>query len=61
MFAFLRRGVITRNTKGAPDDIAKELTFKHFKLMPEIVSVLNNSMGIQTPSPVQQLAIPHLI
>lgn len=59
---FLRRSVITRNTRTTPNvNVAKELTFKQFKLMPEIVSVLENSLNIQTPSPVQSLAIPHLI
>jgi superfamily II DNA/RNA helicase len=63
-FKFLsisRRSIVTRNTKHPDVDIQKELTFKAFKLMPEIVSVLNNSLNILTPSPVQQLAIPHLI
>ena len=62
MLKFIKRSVITRNTRTSPNvDVAKELTFKQFRLMPEIVSVLNNSLGIQTPSPVQGLAIPHLI
>ena len=62
MFQFLRRTVVTRNQKTPFDkNLSKELTFKHFQLMPEIVNVLNESVGIQTPSPVQQLAIPHLI
>ena len=59
--SFCRRSIVTRNTKHPDVDIKKELTFKSFKLMPEIVAVLNNSLSIQTPSPVQQLAIPHLI
>jgi superfamily II DNA/RNA helicase len=47
------RTVVTRNKKNSPDvDIQKELTFKSFKLMPEIVSVLNNKLQIQTPSPI---------
>ena len=57
-----RRSVLTRLTQGAPDvDIARELSFKQFRLMPELTSVLSNSLGIETPSPVQALAIPHLI
>ena len=51
--SFSRRNIITRNTKHPDVDIQKELTFKAFKLMPEIVSVLNNSLNILTPSPVQ--------
>lgn len=46
MISLLRRGVITRNSKVYEVDVAKELTFKTFKLMPEIVSVLNNSLSI---------------
>jgi hypothetical protein len=54
-FKFLslsRRSIVTRNNKHPDVDIAKELTFKTFKLMPEIVSVLNNSLNILTPSPI---------
>lgn len=41
--------------------MAKELTFKKFGLLKEIDFVLENDLGIKTPSPIQQLAIPHLI
>jgi len=46
LLSFCKRTIVTRNTKHPVVDIQKELTFKSFKLMPEIVSVLNNSMGI---------------
>jgi hypothetical protein len=42
----MRRSVITRNSKLLEVDVAKELTFNTFKLMPELVSVLNNSLKI---------------
>ena len=42
-------------------DIQKELTFKKFKLLPEIVDVLENDLNIRAPTPIQKLAIPHLI
>ena len=41
--------------------MSKELTFKSFKLLPEIVSVLENQLDFITPTPIQRLAIPHLI
>ena len=37
------------------------MTFKKFKLLPEIVDVLGNDLNIRTPTPIQKLAIPHLI
>ena len=42
-------------------DIQKELAFKKFKLLPEIVDVLENDLNIRAPTPIQKLAIPHLI
>ena len=52
--------IITRG-KRDDHDLSKELTFKSFKLLPEIVSVLENSLDFITPTPIQRLAIPHLI
>lgn len=46
MFSLVRRSVITRNSRLLEVDVAKELTFNTFKLMPELVSVLNNSLKI---------------
>ena len=56
-----QRSVIQRNLKHQDIDLKKELTFKNFKLMPEIVSVLDGQMQIRSPTPIQQLAIPHLL
>ena len=51
---------ITRGVK-QDHDLSKELTFKSFKLLPEIVSVLERSLGFVTPTPIQRMAIPQLI
>ena len=42
-------------------DLGQELTFGKLGLMHEIIHVLQNSMQIITPSPIQQLSIPHLL
>ncbi len=39
----------------------QELSFRKYRLLPELVNVLENKMLITTPSPIQQLVIPHLI
>ena len=51
---------MTRGQQGEID-LKKELTFKSFKLLPEIVNVLENDLDIKAPTPIQKLAIPHLI
>ena len=33
-------------------DIQKEMTFRKFNLLPEIVDVLENDMNIRTPTPI---------
>jgi len=37
------------------------LTFSNFGLLDEIKNILENDMSIRTPSPIQQLVIPHLL
>lgn len=39
----------------------QSLTFKKFKLLDEIVDILEKQFTITTPSPIQQLAMPHLL
>jgi len=39
----------------------QKLTFKKFRLLPELVHVLESDLHISTPSPIQQLALPHLL
>jgi superfamily II DNA/RNA helicase len=41
--------------------VQQELSFRKYRLLPELVNVLENKMLITTPSPIQQLVIPHLI
>jgi len=42
-------------------DLGKELTFRKLGLMQEIVTVLEDELKIGTPSPIQSMAIPHLL
>lgn len=42
-------------------EVQQELSFRKYRLLPELVNVLENKMLITTPSPIQQLVIPHLI
>lgn len=58
-----RRMIMTHgaNDKDMNKDLGKELTFAKLGLMHEIVNVLTNQLNITTPSPIQQLAIPHLL
>ena len=37
------------------------MTFRKFRLLPEIVNVLENKMQVNTPSPIQQMVIPHML
>lgn len=55
-----RKTIITRGLN-KEHDLSKELTFKSFKLLPEIVSVLERSLNFTTPTPIQRLGIPNLI
>ena len=54
------RQIVTRGDARNPD-LSKELTFKSFKLLPEIVTALESSLGFISPTPIQRLAIPSLI
>ncbi|CDW82256.1 dead-box atp-dependent rna helicase 39-like [Stylonychia lemnae] len=42
-------------------EIKQDLTFRKYRLLPEIVDILEKKMEILTPSPIQQMAIPHLL
>ena len=55
-----RASIITRGIK-QDHDLSKELTFKSFQLLPNIVSVLEHQLGFVTPTPIQRMAIPQLI
>eukprot|EP00347_Sterkiella_histriomuscorum_P024125 403332222 len=37
------------------------LTFRKFRLLDEVVDILEKQFQVTTPSPIQQLAIPHLL
>ena len=42
-------------------DVKQDLTFRKYRLLPEILNVLENQLQITTPSPIQQMTIPHLM
>jgi superfamily II DNA/RNA helicase len=39
----------------------QEMTFRKFRLLPEIVNVLETQMQVATPSPIQTMVIPHMM
>ena len=42
-------------------NLGKELTFKSFKLLPELVTVIEKQLGFASPTPIQRIAIPQLV
>lgn len=50
-----------KDAKPNQPEVKQDLTFRKYRLLPEILNVLENQMQITTPSPIQQMTIPHLM
>jgi superfamily II DNA/RNA helicase len=52
---------ITQKPASNTTNLKKELSFRSFNLLHELVHVLEENLMLSTPTPIQHLAIPHLL